>query len=141
MISDTNTPYGSCVRLQGKSLALSEYHSSNVETVAETFLWCGVTPSKYSQPARQGKAGQPGRKAGKNTSMFRWLTKVSQVVVAIGRSHRGIQFSALDDKSVNLVVLFLVPTDQFQKHVNTLANIAKLLHREDFRNGLWRRFM
>jgi len=66
---------------------------------------------------------------------------VSQVVVAIGRSHRGIQFSALDDKSVNLVVLFLVPTDQFQKHVNTLANIAKLLHREDFRNGLWRRFM
>src|SRR5215204_5803504 len=76
MISDTNTPYGSCVRLQGKSLALSEYQSSNVETVAEIFLWCGVTPSKYSQPARQGKAGQPRRKAGKNTSMFRWLTTV-----------------------------------------------------------------
>ena len=66
---------------------------------------------------------------------------VSDVVAAIGRSQHGIQFNALDGKSVKLVVLFLVPTGQFQKHVNTLANIAKLLHREDFRDGLWRRFM
>jgi serine/threonine protein kinase len=50
-------------------------------------------------------------------------------------------FDALDAKSVNLVLLFLVPAGQFQKHVNTLADIAKLLHRQDFRDGLWRRFL
>ena len=66
---------------------------------------------------------------------------VSDVVAVIGRSQKGIPFDALDGKSVKLVVLFLVPTGQFQKHVDTLANIAKLLHRDDFRDGLWRRFI
>jgi len=66
---------------------------------------------------------------------------ISEVVGAVGRSRRGIQFDALDGKLVHLVLLFLVPAGQFQKHVNTLANIAKLLHRDDFRDGLWRRFM
>jgi mannitol/fructose-specific phosphotransferase system IIA component (Ntr-type) len=37
---------------------------------------------------------------------------------------------------VNRVMLFLVPQDQFQKHLHTLANIAKLLHQQDFRDGL-----
>jgi mannitol/fructose-specific phosphotransferase system IIA component (Ntr-type) len=66
---------------------------------------------------------------------------VSEVVAVVGRSRKGIQFDALDGKPVHLVLLFLVPAGQFQKHVNTLANIAKLLHRQDFRDGLWGRFM
>jgi mannitol/fructose-specific phosphotransferase system IIA component (Ntr-type) len=66
---------------------------------------------------------------------------VSEVVGVIGRSQKGIQFDAIDGQPVKLALLFLVPTGQFQKHVNTLANIAKLLHRQDFRDGLWRRFM
>jgi mannitol/fructose-specific phosphotransferase system IIA component (Ntr-type) len=66
---------------------------------------------------------------------------VSEVVGIIGRSQNGVQFDAIDGQPVKLVLLFLVPTGQFQKHVNTLANIAKLLHRQDFRDGIWRRFM
>jgi mannitol/fructose-specific phosphotransferase system IIA component (Ntr-type) len=66
---------------------------------------------------------------------------VSDVVAVIGRSQNGIQFDALDGKPVKLVLLFLVPAGEFQKHINTLANIAKLLHRQDFRDGLWGRFM
>jgi len=58
-------------------------------------------------------------------------TLVSEVVAVVGRSRKGIQFDALDSKPVHLVFLFLVPTRQFQKHVNTLANIAKSLHRQD----------
>ena len=52
---------------------------------------------------------------------------VGDVVGALGRSKAGIDFEALDNQSVNLVVLFLVPQGQFQKHLHTLANIAKLL--------------
>jgi mannitol/fructose-specific phosphotransferase system IIA component (Ntr-type) len=37
---------------------------------------------------------------------------------------------------VNLVMLFLVPQGQFQKHLHTLANIAKLLHKAEFRQAL-----
>lgn len=66
---------------------------------------------------------------------------VPEVVAVVGRSREGIQFDALDGKPVHLVLLFLVPAGDFQKHVNTLANAAKLLHRRDFRDGLWGRFM
>jgi mannitol/fructose-specific phosphotransferase system IIA component (Ntr-type) len=61
---------------------------------------------------------------------------VSEVIGAIGRSRNGVQFEALDGKSVRLVMLFLVPQGQFQKHQHTLANLAKLLHNHDFRDGL-----
>jgi mannitol/fructose-specific phosphotransferase system IIA component (Ntr-type) len=66
---------------------------------------------------------------------------VSEVVAVVGRSRKGIQFDALDSKPVHLVFLFLVPAGQLQKHVHLLANVAKLLHRQDFRDGLWGRFM
>jgi fructose-specific phosphotransferase system IIA component len=61
---------------------------------------------------------------------------VSETVGAIGRSRTGVQFDALDGKPVRLAMLFLVPQGQFQKHLHSLANIAKLLHKQDFRDGL-----
>jgi mannitol/fructose-specific phosphotransferase system IIA component (Ntr-type) len=66
---------------------------------------------------------------------------VSEVVAVVGRSRKGIQFDALDGKPVHLVFLFLVPAGQFQKHLHVLANFAKMLHRQDFRDGLSDRFM
>src|ERR1039457_4111642 len=63
---------------------------------------------------------------------------ISEVVYAVGRSKNGINFDALDTKPVFLVVLFLVPQGQFKKHLHTLANIAKLLHKADFRQSLER---
>jgi mannitol/fructose-specific phosphotransferase system IIA component (Ntr-type) len=61
---------------------------------------------------------------------------ISEVVGSLGRSRTGVNFDALDNQPVNLVMLFLVPQGQFQKHLHTLANIAKLLHRADFRQAL-----
>ena len=61
---------------------------------------------------------------------------IHEVVGGLGRSKKGIEFDALDNKPVNLVVLFLVPQGQFQKHLHTLANIAKLLHDKEFRQEL-----
>ena len=61
---------------------------------------------------------------------------VSNVIAVMGRSRNGVQFDSSDGKPVHQVVLFLVPQGQFQKHINTLSNLAKLLHRPDFRDGL-----
>jgi mannitol/fructose-specific phosphotransferase system IIA component (Ntr-type) len=61
---------------------------------------------------------------------------VSDVVGVVGRSRKGVLFDALDVKPVHLVLLFLVPQGQFQKHLHTLSNLAKLLHNSDFRAGL-----
>src|SRR5258708_23143926 len=61
---------------------------------------------------------------------------INEVVGAFGRSKKGVNFDALDNQPVNLGMLFLVPQGQFQKHLHTLANIAKLLHKKDFRQAL-----
>jgi len=61
---------------------------------------------------------------------------IEEVVGALGRSKKGVNFDALDNQPVNLVMLFLVPQGQFQKHLHTLANIAKLLHKAEFRQAL-----
>ena len=61
---------------------------------------------------------------------------IFEVVGALGRSRTGVNFEALDNQPVKLVMLFLVPQGQFQKHLHTLANIAKLLHKAEFRHSL-----
>ena len=61
---------------------------------------------------------------------------IYEVVGALGRSKKGVDFNALDNQPVHLVMLFLVPQGQFQKHLHTLANIAKMLHKSEFRQSL-----
>ena len=61
---------------------------------------------------------------------------IYDVVGALGRSRAGVNFDALDNQPVRLVMLFLVPQGQFQKHLRTLADIAKLLHNKEFRQTL-----
>jgi mannitol/fructose-specific phosphotransferase system IIA component (Ntr-type) len=61
---------------------------------------------------------------------------IYDVVGAFGRSKNGMNFDALDNQPVTLVMLFLVPQGQFQKHLHTLAKIAKMLHRKEFRQAV-----
>jgi PTS system nitrogen regulatory IIA component len=51
--------------------------------------------------------------------------RIEKPAVALGRSPKGIDFSALDHKPVHTVVLFVVPKDQFQTHLQTLRAIAR----------------
>ena len=62
--------------------------------------------------------------------------RVSKVVAAFGRSTKGIEFEALDNAPVRFVVLFVVPKDQFQTHLRTLAAIAKFLNDRSVRERL-----
>ncbi len=61
---------------------------------------------------------------------------VSEVVAAFGRSSQGIEFDALDNAPVKFVVLFIVPKNQFQTHLRTLASIAKFLNDRSVREKL-----
>lgn len=53
---------------------------------------------------------------------------VNTVVAGFGRSKAGIEFDSLDNQLVHFIVLFIVPRDQFQTHLRTLAAIAKFLN-------------
>jgi len=61
---------------------------------------------------------------------------ISAAVASLGRSRHGIEFDALDGQPVTIVILFLIPQGQFQKHLHTLAEIAKLLHKPELRHAL-----
>ena len=61
---------------------------------------------------------------------------VTELTVAFARSRKGVQFEALDSQPVHLVTLLLVPQGQFQKHLHTLAGIAKVQRKEDFLRAL-----
>ena len=63
-------------------------------------------------------------------------SKVKGVLAAFGRSMEGIEFGALDHAPVRFVVMFVVPKDQFQIHLRTLAAIAKFLKDRDVRERL-----
>ena len=48
----------------------------------------------------------------------------------------GIDFQAVDGEAVRIVVLLLMPQNRFEKHIKTLASIAKLFNNETFRNEI-----
>jgi mannitol/fructose-specific phosphotransferase system IIA component (Ntr-type) len=62
--------------------------------------------------------------------------QIEEVVAAFGRSSKGIEFDALDNAPVKFVVLFIVPKNQFQTHLRTLASIAKFLNDRTTRDRL-----
>jgi mannitol/fructose-specific phosphotransferase system IIA component (Ntr-type) len=62
--------------------------------------------------------------------------RLDEVVAAFGRSSAGIEFDALDNAPVKFVVLFIVPKNQFQTHLRTLASIAKFLNDRSVRDDL-----
>ena len=62
--------------------------------------------------------------------------RLDKVVAAFGRSSKGIEFDALDNAPVKFVVLFVVPKNQFQTHLRTLASIAKFLNDRSVREQL-----
>ena len=62
--------------------------------------------------------------------------RVEEVVAAFGRSMSGIEFDSLDNAPVKFIVLFVVPKDQFQTHLRTLAAIAKFLNDRSVRERL-----
>ena len=61
---------------------------------------------------------------------------VTEVTACVGRSKAGIDFESLDGKPVHIILLFLVPKDQLQTHLRTLAAIAKFLNDPSVRSEL-----
>jgi fructose-specific phosphotransferase system IIA component len=61
---------------------------------------------------------------------------IEEVAVSFGRSSQGIDFEALDDAPVKFVLLFVVPKNNFQTHLRTLASIAKFLNDRNVRESL-----
>ena len=61
---------------------------------------------------------------------------IEEVAGAIGISKKGIPFESLDEKDSDLIVLLVIPKGKFQKHVRTLAGIARLFNHDEMTAAL-----
>lgn len=58
---------------------------------------------------------------------------VHDVYASLAILDHKIEFEAVDDLPVQIVVLLLMPRERFERHIKTLASIARMFNDEDFR--------
>ncbi|NIP44850.1 MAG: PTS sugar transporter subunit IIA [candidate division Zixibacteria bacterium] len=61
---------------------------------------------------------------------------VKGIVIAFGRSDKGIDFDAMDKKPVNLFFLIAAPEDAIGAHLNVMARLSFLMKSEENREKL-----
>lgn len=52
---------------------------------------------------------------------------VDQMIMAIGKTSRPIDFESIDNQPVNIIILLISPTGQTGPHIQALAKISRLM--------------
>lgn len=60
------------------------------------------------------------------------ISELKEVVLLVGLSRHGIDFSSLDDSPVHLVVFFLTPLLESELHLKILSRVAQMLNDKVF---------
>ena len=58
------------------------------------------------------------------------------IVIAFGRSDKGIDFDAMDHKAVNLFFLIAAPEDAIGAHLNVMARLSYIMKSEENRQKM-----
>lgn len=64
------------------------------------------------------------------------VSDLHDLVVAFGRSKKGIDFDSIDGKPVHLFFMLLAPENSTGQHLKALAKISKMLKTPNFRKLL-----
>jgi mannitol/fructose-specific phosphotransferase system IIA component (Ntr-type) len=64
------------------------------------------------------------------------IPKLKQLATLFARCPAGVDCQAMDGKPVKLFFLILVPADQAQVHLQTLAAVAKFFNRRGIKNKI-----
>lgn len=64
------------------------------------------------------------------------LAGLEEMVIAFGRSSRGIEFDAMDGKPVHLVFLLIAPENSAGQHLKALAKISRMMKNDAYRQAL-----
>lgn len=64
------------------------------------------------------------------------ISNLKDIVVAFGRSLKGVEYDAQDGKPVHLIFLLLAPENSTGEHLKILARISKMLKIDNFRDRL-----
>ena len=64
------------------------------------------------------------------------LAGLGEMVIAFGRSRKGIDFEAMDGKPVHLISLLIAPENSAGQHLKALAKISRMMKDVAFRRNL-----
>lgn len=64
------------------------------------------------------------------------VSGLPSIVLAFGRSIKGVDFQSIDSKPTKLVFLLLAPEGSSGDHLKILARLSRMLKDEEFRNQL-----
>jgi len=64
------------------------------------------------------------------------ISDLDEIIVAFGRSLKGVAFDSVDGKPVKLFFLLLAPENSAGQHLKVLAQISKMLKTPNFRKKL-----
>ena len=60
------------------------------------------------------------------------ISSLNEIVVAFGRSKKGVDFDSLDGKPVHIFFLLLAPENSVGQHLKVLAKISKMFKKANF---------
>ena len=63
-------------------------------------------------------------------------SKDEKLIVALGVSHKGIEFDAIDNKPVHILFLVANPPNSQKEYLHILSTIVGMLRHESFRRSL-----
>jgi len=63
--------------------------------------------------------------------------KLSELLMAVGKPAEPIDFAAIDNKPVRLVVLLVSPVERTSDHIQALACVSRLMTDESLRQALY----
>jgi len=64
------------------------------------------------------------------------LAELHRLVLAFGRSKKGVDFDSMDGKPTHLFFLLLAPANAAGLHLKALAKISRMLKNQAFQEGL-----
>jgi len=64
------------------------------------------------------------------------LHGISNIIIAFGKSSKGIDFDSLDNKPTTLFIMLLSPEDSSKQHIKALAKISNIFKNNTFRNNI-----
>jgi len=66
------------------------------------------------------------------------ISGLKSIAASIGKSAKGLDFDALDEKPCHIFFLLVAPADFTSGHLKALARVSMMLKDPDFRNKLMR---
>jgi mannitol/fructose-specific phosphotransferase system IIA component (Ntr-type) len=113
-----------------------------VERLVEHLAAGGRIPAEAVDPVRQAVLA---RERSQSTGMERGIAiphaavdGVEEIAAALGivRTETGLPFECIDGHPARLVVLLVIPRRQKLLHIRTLADVARVLGRDEVREAL-----